>query len=292
MLIHPRDPRYFLLTVADLASTQLPDPALNHRQPLQAVADWARDYLSNPHAELGRSGPVCPYVPTSLRKRLFYLTVQAAGPDGLDGSAVAAAVASYRDWFSALEPTDEPVAQFKTILILFPDVRPVDAPRIIDRTQARLKPSFVDAGLMIGQFHPLPPVVGGLWNADFRPLRCPVPLLAIRHMVPTDLPFLSRDRRLLDGYQRVFRDNLPERQRIEFNRAMASAPQPAPPSARSAASATAAALASSPALAALASSATAALASSATAATPGAAVSRSVPASASRAPAPEGEGRR
>jgi len=87
--------------------------------------------------------------------------------------------------------------------------------------------TFVENGLMIGQFHPLPPVEGGLWTKDFRPLRCPVPLLAIRHMVPTDLPFLTRDRRLLDGYYRVFGDDLPPRQRVEFGHALAMVSAPA-----------------------------------------------------------------
>jgi hypothetical protein len=222
MLVHPHDPRYYLLGVDDLGPDRLPAPARPYGEPLRLVADWARDYLSNPHDELGRTGPVCPYVPTSLKKRLFYLTVQAGGPAGLDRSAVTAAVAAYRDWFRDLPPLEGQAAQFKTILILFPEVRAVDAPDIIDATQAELKPTFVENGLMIGQFHPLPPVEGGLWNKDFRPLRCPVPLLAIRHMVPTDLPFLTRDRRLLDGYYRVFGDDLPPRQRVEFGHALAT----------------------------------------------------------------------
>ena len=189
MLVYPRDPRCFLLTEDEL-SGQLPAPARPYRRHLRTVADWAHDYLTSPHPELGRSGPVCPYAGASLKKRLFYLTVQAAGPRSLDRAAVADAVARYRDWFADLAPTEEPARQYKTILILFPEVPADDAPHVIDATQAALKPSFVDTGLMIGQFHPLPPAEGGLWNAEFRPLRCPVPLLAIRHMVPTDLPFL------------------------------------------------------------------------------------------------------
>ena len=72
--------------------------------------------------------------------------------------------------------------------------------------------------LMLGQFHPLPPAEPGLWNADFRPLRSPVPLLAIRHMVPTDLPFLTSDRRFVESYREVFGDSLPPRQRVELAR--------------------------------------------------------------------------
>jgi hypothetical protein len=34
----------------------------------------------------------------------------------------------------------------------------------------------------------------GLRNPDFRPLRSPVPMLAIRHMVESDLLFMTRPR--------------------------------------------------------------------------------------------------
>lgn len=69
----------------------------------------------------------------------------------------------------------------------------------VDTVQRRLKPVFVERHLMIGQFfeeceEP------GLWNADFRPLKTPVPLLAIRSMVPTDVAFLHHDNSLLESY--------------------------------------------------------------------------------------------
>jgi uncharacterized protein DUF6875 len=222
MLINPTNPDCYLLSVDDLDDDALPRRAQPYADPLRAVADWARDYLSAPHPELGRGGPVCPYVPTALKRRLFYLTVQPGGGPGMNTDAVRDAVATYRDWFMTLPPRGVMEAQFKTILILFPGVVPAEAPRIIDGTQAALKLSFVEQGLMLGQFHPVPPSDGGLWNADFRPLRCPVPLLAIRHMVPTDLPFLTGDRRLLDGYREVFGDALPDRQRCELARALAA----------------------------------------------------------------------
>ena len=30
---------------------------------LHAVADWIKSYVVKPHKELGRAGPVCPFVP-------------------------------------------------------------------------------------------------------------------------------------------------------------------------------------------------------------------------------------
>ena len=33
---------------------------------LRAVADWIRTFVVRPHKDLGRAGPVCPFVPGSL----------------------------------------------------------------------------------------------------------------------------------------------------------------------------------------------------------------------------------
>jgi hypothetical protein len=57
---------------------------------------------------------------------------------------------------------------------------------------------------MIGEFHPGPPPAPGLWNADFRPMRSPLPLLAVRHMVAADTPFLRGDPEHLAAYRRRF----------------------------------------------------------------------------------------
>jgi hypothetical protein len=44
---------------------------------------------------------------------------------------------------------------------------------------------------MLGEFHALTQTPG-LRNSDFRPLRSPIPLLAIRHMVESDIDFLTQ----------------------------------------------------------------------------------------------------
>ncbi len=34
---------------------------------LHAVADWIKSYVVKPHKDLGRAGPVCPFVPGACR---------------------------------------------------------------------------------------------------------------------------------------------------------------------------------------------------------------------------------
>ncbi|WDZ82963.1 DUF6875 domain-containing protein [Micromonospora cathayae] len=202
MLTHPLVPGQILFTEADLHADPL-HPLLDGAvTQLRSVVDWAREYLCEPHPELGRKGPVCPYAQGSLDRDIFYLAVHRGTtiePDELD-----LVLAGYREWFRLLEPHGGPAAQFKTILLTLPDLSADQAREIVDRTQQRLKPMYTEQGLMLGEFHDGPPDKGGLWNTEFRPLRSPVPMLVVRHMVASDLPFLVDDPVTFAGYLRHF----------------------------------------------------------------------------------------
>jgi hypothetical protein len=208
MLVSPTDPTLYLLDPHDVATGVLPDRSNGYRRHAEKVLEWAHAYLCRPHPALGREGPVCPYTEPSLERALFWLTFYSGREPASDD--VAAVVTKYREWFLELEPADGADAQYKAILVLFPDLAPARAPRVIDAVQRASKPELVADGLMIGQFHP-----GcdepALWNRDFRPLRSPVPLLAIRHMVRTDAPFLTRDAGSLSAYLERFGDVVPTR---------------------------------------------------------------------------------
>lgn len=207
MLTHPTHPSCVLVEQHDLAS-EATHPLLDGvADELRAVIRWAREYLCRPHPELGRRGPVCPYAQASLDRGMFFLAVHrgpAVAPESLDEALLV-----YRDWFRRLPPTGGPPAQYKTILVTLPDVPAPVANRIVDATQERLKPRYVADGLMIGEFHSGPPEKAGLWNPDFRPLHSPLPLLAIRHMVASDFPFLADDADLVASYLRQFGATIP-----------------------------------------------------------------------------------
>jgi hypothetical protein len=201
MLTFSADPNYALIEIADFNRDPLPDLVRDNLQPLQQIVAWAREYLCNPHEQLGRKGHICPFVQMSMEKALFFLAVFRG--EQIDEQHVHDVVLTYRDWFLALEPRSGGDAQYKTILILFPDVSVEDAPKIIDVMQASLKLEFVPHGIMVGQFHPGPPQNPGLWNPDFRPLFSPIPLLVIRNMVPTDFPFLKANKQFMTAYLKV-----------------------------------------------------------------------------------------
>lgn len=197
----------------------LPAELVAYERPLRVIVDWAGEYLCRPHPELGRRGHVCPYTRSALTAGTFHLGVvpgQPAGPD-----EVAEVLRDYRERFVELEPRDGPNSALRTILVLFPDLLPAQREQVIDGTQRLLKSEYVASGLMLGEFHDGPPDRAGLWSRDFRPLRSPVPLLAIRHMVPTDLAFLEGDEEHLAAYLARFADQVPSAMRSRLVAAMA-----------------------------------------------------------------------
>jgi hypothetical protein len=207
MRTHPADPRLYLVELTDLKADPPPACVQENLEPLRTIVHWATDYLCRPHPELGRTGAVCPFTQPSLRRNVFFLTVMRGADLRLD--EVGEVVRAYRDWFLELPPTDPRQAQFKTINIIFPDLPPSAWKTLIEATQDRLKAEYVPLGIMIGEFHPGPPDKAALWNPDFRPLRCPLPMLVIRHMVPTDFVFLRDRPDFMSAYLRLQGDRIP-----------------------------------------------------------------------------------
>lgn len=158
--------------------------------PLQETVAWMRSYLAQPHPHLGRTGPVCPFVPISISIDTIYLCVPPTSEGG-GPEEIAEVVNRFRDIFLELPPKDGDEAINKSLLMVFPKVKLTDAGRMIDDVQRLLKPRFTRYGLMLGEFHELNQTPG-LRNPAFFPLRSPLCMLVIRYMVESDLPFLGR----------------------------------------------------------------------------------------------------
>ncbi len=181
------------------------------------IARWAREWLCTPHPELGRSGPMCPFVPAALQKRLLFGAVYERAD--LDVTKIKAILLQEMERFVALEPVSGNEAQFKALLVIFPNLPGTDGEKLVEIVQEELQLHFVPNGLMVGEFHARPPEKGGLWNTEFRPLYSPIPMLVIRHMVPTDLLFLKDRRELFLEYLKIYGNAVPERFREQFEQA-------------------------------------------------------------------------
>jgi hypothetical protein len=160
---------------------------------LYPVLEWAENFLAHPHKDLGRTGDVCPFVGEALARESLHITLVRLKESGeARFGEIESIVLANREQFIAREQgngSSDPL--FNALIMIFPDVTEEEAPLVIDGVQKKLKPQFVQDGLMLGEFHNKNESPG-LRNPDFRPLRCPIPLLAIRHMVESDLPFMSR----------------------------------------------------------------------------------------------------
>jgi len=162
----------------------------NHADsPLAIILDWVKSYLAKPHPDLGRKGPVCPFVPNSLE--LDYIWLAEVKEETPTIERVGEIITDYCENFMATEPVSAPESMNKAFLIVFPTLGEEGA-AFVDKVQFKLKKQFVEQGLMLGEFHSKNQSPG-LRNPDFKPLRSPIPMLAIRHMVDTDLPFLVKE---------------------------------------------------------------------------------------------------
>ena len=162
----------------------------------RSIGRWISSYLMSAHAELGRPGDVCPF--TAQAFRLDTIRIGVSGATGADVGEIARLM---RDCCRGLRaiPCPESLRHFRTIVVGFPAIKDEDGLQGLRTVQTRLKPYALLRGLMIGRFHPNTNDPG-LWNPDFRPLRSPIPLLAVRYLVANDAPFALRHPLLMPAY--------------------------------------------------------------------------------------------
>lgn len=179
---------------------------------------WLRNFLAQVHPDLGRNGTVCPYMPKALSLNSIKLKV--IHSQNLDHQELSQIVLTYLNTFLELESTATEDAIYKSIILIFPDITHEDAPSTIDVVQKQLKPLFVASGLMLGEFHNYNQTPG-LHNTDFRPLHSPIPMLAIRFMVESDLPFLQNaedplyQTQYLQAYLKQFNTKIKDKNRLK-----------------------------------------------------------------------------
>lgn len=188
-----------LLTFAQARVDIDSDPEAN--VPLATLLGWVETYLMREHPDLGRTGAVCPFTRQAARIDTARLAICGAGPDDEER-----AFALIRGSFGALDaiPCKPAMAHFRTVIIGFPNCTGERGVAMLQGIQKRHKFYSLSRGRMIGLMYEASDAPG-LWNRDFRPLRAPLPVLAIRHMVEHDAPFAARHPLLLAPYLAKFR---------------------------------------------------------------------------------------
>lgn len=168
---------------------------------------WFGDHLIRPHPDLGRDGPVCPFMRQSMARHLLW-GAMVPGGDELTVEQMTAAVDDAIEVDRALRADDAAGPMLASVTV-FPELTRY---HLIDTVHLAHKTGVVEQGLMIGQFYP-GCAVSGLWNRDFRPLAAPVPMLVIRRMMNTDFPFLAERTEWLYAYLGRIAPELPRKLR-------------------------------------------------------------------------------
>jgi hypothetical protein len=154
---------------------------------LQAIADWIKTFVVQPHKDLGRAGTVCPYVPGSLERRTLWLAPEQIADR--DVSAVVELMSSYKRLLLDTQPLDGDDRIYNVIVVVFPDLSPDRAQRLFADVLEQLAiPSYAEHGILFGPYYDGNEGTA-VYNSSFRPFQSPVPFLFVRHGVTSDWKF-------------------------------------------------------------------------------------------------------
>jgi hypothetical protein len=154
---------------------------------LRVVADWITTFVIRPHKDLGRAGPVCPFVPGAIERNTLWLV-----PEQIANRSVADVVdlvSSYQRLFLSAQPAAGDDVIYKSIVLVFTDLPADRAGRFFDDAlQDVAVPSYVEDEFVMGGFYEGNEGTA-IYNSSFRPFTSPVPFLLIRQAVISDWKF-------------------------------------------------------------------------------------------------------
>lgn len=178
---------------------------------MEVVQEWMAGFLAKPHPGLGREGDVCPFVRHALKNDLITVEESDVAPYE---AALEVFLIRERAKFTTIPKPDLTSLTYLSTVIVLPKFRTLEHATMMDRAHSEQKIDFMEAGLMIGQFHPYQDIPG-LHNGKFTPNRCPVFCFAIRNMIREDVLFIpqnlpaERVHFAAEAYARKFGDVMP-----------------------------------------------------------------------------------
>jgi hypothetical protein len=158
---------------------------------LRAVADWIEAFVVKPHEDLGRAGPVCPFVPGGLERQTLWLAPERIAD--LGAPEVVELMSGYKRLFLDTPPVDGDDVDYKVIVVVFTDLQADRAPGLFGDVQEQLAvPSYAEDGILFGPFYKGNEGTA-IYNSSFRPFQSPVPFLFVRRGVVSDWKFFLED---------------------------------------------------------------------------------------------------
>ena len=126
--------------------------AESDRNALRTVADWIKTFVARPHRDLGRAGPVCPFVPVAWEHKTFWLAAERSA--GRSAPEIIQLINSYKQLLLTAQPVDGDDANYKSIVVVFTDLPAAQAKDFFsDVLQQIGVPSYADDGLLMGPFY-------------------------------------------------------------------------------------------------------------------------------------------
>jgi hypothetical protein len=158
---------------------------------LQAIAEWIKSFVVEPHKDLGRTGTVCPFVPGSLERKTLWLAPERIADR--DVPEVVELMSDYKRLLLDTRPTDGDDVIYNVIVVVFTDLS-ADRARglFVDVLKQLAVPSYVEDGILFGPYYEGNEGTA-VYNSSFRPFQSPVPFLFVRHGVTSDWKFFLDD---------------------------------------------------------------------------------------------------
>jgi hypothetical protein len=142
---------------------------------LRAVGDWIDAFVAKPHKDLGRAGPVCPFVPGSLERKTLWLASEQIADRS--GPAVVELMNGYIRRLLDAQPTDGADAEVQGHRRRLP--RPAGGSRA---RRLRRRPPAADGPIVCGRWNPVRAVLRG--QRGHRDLQLELPPIHIARAVP------------------------------------------------------------------------------------------------------------
>jgi hypothetical protein len=183
----PRSRARQLLSQADIAQAS-------------KVLTWLQEYIAQPHPDLGRSGPVCPFVQPALDDQSLVVAF-----DEADGSSMfrlrGVLLRQLADYLRRSRGNSRR-SELAACVLVFPRLNERLYERL-DDLHSELKTDAMSQGVMVAAFHPRS-MHPAQHNPDFHVLRAPFAVFAFRKMVVHDIIFLGTNRRAFAFYRARF----------------------------------------------------------------------------------------
>ena len=192
----------FLLEDVD-DSSRTRDLADSDLSALRAVADWIKTFVARPNENLGRPGPVCPWVPGAQEGQTLWLAPEQIADRSVPD--VAQLVDGYKRVLLGAQPVEGDQADYKAILVVFTDLSADRGKGSMGDAQIQdLKsPYYAEDGLVVGEFYE-GNEGGAIYNPSFHPFTPPVPFLLLRLTVVSDWKFFLDNDDWLNLWARHF----------------------------------------------------------------------------------------